>query len=336
MENILISVIVPAYNIEAYIERCLESIINQTYKLLEIIVVDDGSQDTTASKVSVFAAQDERIRLIRKKNGGVTSARLAGVQAATGEYIGFVDGDDLIDSDMYEHLLNNAVKYHADISHCGYQMEFPNRVDYYYNTGRLLHQNNLTGLKDLLSGWFIEPGLWNKLFHRSLFDNLLKDNPVDLKIKINEDLLMNYFLFKESSLSVYEDWCPYHYVVRNNSATSASLSVQKLTDPIKVLKRLEEETKDNEELYHIVLQRMTSQLINLSSFDIQHRKDLIAVQLEARKMLKNRFYRVMKSHVCSTKNKILVLWVSIWPWSYGLVHKIYAHVTGKNKKYSVD
>ena len=336
MEKILISVVVPAYNIEAYIERCLQSILNQTYRLLEIIVIDDDSQDNTALKVLAYAAKDKRIRLIQKKNGGVTSARLAGIQAASGEYIGFVDGDDLIESDMYERLLNNAIKYHADISHCGYQMVFPNRVDYYYNTGCLQQQDNLTGLKDLLSGSFIEPGLWNKLFHRSLFDPLLQDNLVDLKIKINEDLLMNYFLFKESRLSVYEDWCPYHYLVRNNSATSASLSVQKLTDPIKVLKCLEKETKDNGELYQIVLQRMASQLINLSSYDMQHQKELVDVQRKARRMLKDRFCEIMRSQVCSMKNKIFVLWVLIWPWSYDLVHKIYARVTGIEKKYSVD
>lgn len=336
MEKILISVIVPVYNIETYIERCLQSIINQTYRFLEIIVVDDGSQDNTVLKVLSYVAIDKRIKLIKKKNGGVTSARLTGIQASSGEFIGFVDGDDLIESDMYERLLNNAVKYHADISHCGYQMVFPNRVDYYYNTGRLLQQNNLDGLKDLVSGSFIEPGLWNKLFHRSLFKNLLQNNHMDLEIKNNEDLLMNYFLFKESKMSVYEDWCPYHYLVRNNSATSASLSMQKLTDPIKVLKYLEEETKDNKELYQIVLQRMALQLINLSSFNVQHQKDFTDVQRKARRMLKNRFCNIMKSQVCSIKNKIFVLWVLIWPWSYGLVHKIYAHISGIEKKYSVD
>lgn len=336
MEKILISVIVPVYNIEAYIERCLQSILDQTYRLLEVIVVDDGSQDNTALKVLSYAAMDKRIKLIQKENGGVTSARLTGIQAASGEYIGFVDGDDLIESDMYERLLSNAVKYHADISHCGYQMVFPSRVDYYYNTGCLRQQNNLAGLKDLLSGLFVEPGLWNKLFHRSLFDHLLQDNLVDLEIKNNEDLLMNYFLFKESRLSVYEDWCPYHYLVRNNSATSASLSVQKLKDPVKVLKYLEEETKDNGELYQIVLQRMALQLISLSSFDVQHQKSFMDVRHKARRMLKDRFYKIMRSQVCSMKNKIFVLWVLIWPQSYGLVHKIYARVTGIEKKYSVD
>src|SRR5699024_11032388 len=106
-------------------------------------VVDDGSEDNTVEVIRAYADRDRRIRLIQKANGGVTSARLMGIQAAEGEYIGFVDGDDTIDADMFERLLKNAKKYHADISHCGYQMVFPNRVDYYHNTGRMIQQNNI-------------------------------------------------------------------------------------------------------------------------------------------------------------------------------------------------
>lgn len=130
----LISVIVPAYNIENYIENCLESIIRQTYKNLEIIVIDDGSTDNTGKIIDNFSNFDKRIKVIHKKNEGVSKARLLGVEESKGEYIGFVDGDDQIEKYMYEHLLNNALKYRADISHCGYQMNFPDgHVDYYYN-----------------------------------------------------------------------------------------------------------------------------------------------------------------------------------------------------------
>ena len=224
MEDIIISVIVPAYNIDTYIGRCLESLMKQTYTNLEIIVVDDGSTDKTGEVIEKYAVMDRRITPIHKKNGGVSSARLTGIDRATGLYIGFVDGDDYVEPEMFEHLLSNAVQYHADIAHCGYKMIFPNgHIDYYYNTKKLIMQNNMTGLKDLVSGVFVEPGLWNKLFSKRLFDNLSEHEQIITSVKINEDLLLNYFLFRKAKLSVYEDICPYNYILRQNSAVTSSV-----------------------------------------------------------------------------------------------------------------
>ena len=136
----MISVIVPAYNLERYIERTIRSILRQTYQDIEIIVVDDGSKDQTAEVVKRLVEQNpEKIELIQIPNGGVTNARLTGVKQAKGEWIGFVDGDDEIEPDLYELLLNNAIKYQADISHCGYQMVFEDgRVNCFHNTGCLM------------------------------------------------------------------------------------------------------------------------------------------------------------------------------------------------------
>ena len=97
-----ISVIVPIYNVKEYLDKCISSICNQTYKNLEIILVDDGSTDGSATICDAFAKKDDRIVVIHKENGGLTSTRKAGVNIATGKYIGFVDGDDWIDEDMYE------------------------------------------------------------------------------------------------------------------------------------------------------------------------------------------------------------------------------------------
>ena len=164
-KDIKISIVVPVYNLQEELPRCLNSILAQSYDNLEVIVVDDGSSDGSRKVICEYSKRDSRIVSLFKENGGVTNARLAGVEIATGDYIGFVDGDDEIESDMYELLINNALKYSADISHCGYQMVFPSRVEYYYNTGRIVQQDKITGLKDLLSGSFVEPGLWNKLYH---------------------------------------------------------------------------------------------------------------------------------------------------------------------------
>lgn len=334
--KVKVSIIIPVFNIAPYIDKCLRSVLRQTLEEIEVIIVDDGSTDNIKSKIKAYETRDCRVKLIQKENGGVTSARLAGVRQASGEYIGFIDGDDIIEPNMYERLLNNAVKYNAEISHCGYQMVFPNRIDYYYNTGIILQQDTITALKDLISGEFIEPALVNKLFHKRLFHNLINNKLMDLSIKYNEDLLMNYFLFRECQNAVYEDWCPYHYIIRPNSATSAAINVQKLTDPIKVLKRLETETLGNKELQHIVLRRLTYQLVVVSSENMERKKDLLAVQQKCRKELNKRLHEIMRCPACNQKNKLAALWVSIWPWSYGIVHKIYAHITGIDKKYSVE
>ena len=136
-----ISVIIPAYNIENYLARTLDSVLAQTYTNLEVIVVNDGSKDGTGAVIDAYAGRDGRIKAIHKENGGVSSARLRGVAEATGDWIGFVDGDDFVEPDMYQRLLDNARIHDAQISHCGYKMVFPSgKIDYYYNSGKLVVQ----------------------------------------------------------------------------------------------------------------------------------------------------------------------------------------------------
>ena len=337
MNNIIISIIIPAYNISQYIGACLESVAQQTWRDMEIIVVDDGSTDHTAQIVEHYAEKDQRIRLIRKKNGGVTSARLMGVRQAVGDYIGFVDGDDVIEPDMYERLLTNAINYQADISHCGYQMVFPDRVDYYYNTGLLAKQERTEALKALLSGERIEPGLWNKLFQKSLFHRLLHDNIMDATIKNYEDLLMNYYLFKESRLSIFEDWCPYHYLVRKGSAATSRVNAYKLLDLIRVIEILMKETKNDEELQMILLQRLLRLQIGLATMPARKSKDeILPYKRRAKLFIKNNIWECLKKQGIDVKLKVMLFWVSIWPWSYEKVHIVYNSITGNDKKYNVD
>lgn len=228
----MISVIVPAYNIENYIARTLDSILAQSFPDLEIIVVDDGSQDGTGAVIDRYAAaHPNRLIALHIPNSGVTNARLTGVGHASGEWIGFVDGDDVIEPDMYERLFDNARKHNADISHCGYQMIFEDdRVNFFHNTGVTEDHNRTDALRELLCGRRIEPGLWNKLFRRSLFQGW----EMDRTIRINEDLLMNFYLFSAADKVVYEDWCPYHYMVRGASATRVRLNTHRIYDPIRV------------------------------------------------------------------------------------------------------
>ncbi len=335
--NDLISIIIPAYNIGDCLAGCLDSVLAQTHTNIEVVVVDDGSKDHTAEVMRTYAAKDTRIKAIYKENGGVTSARLRGVAEALGEWIGFIDGDDYIEPMMFERLLQNATDYNADISHCGYQMVFPNgRVDYYYNTGRLAQQDTLTGLKDLLEGSFVEPGLCNKLFHKSLFHSLLHGERMPADIKTNEDLLMNYYLFKASSKSIYEDICPYHYVLRKGSAATSKLNEHKLRDPIRVLDIIYQDTINMTDVQKVVQARRAYQMINIVTLPFKDQKELIKpYRCEMRKRLRRELKPIFQNNHCSKKVKWMALWATVWPWSYGAVHCLYGLISGKAHKYDV-
>lgn len=334
----MISVIVPAYNIAAYVEKTLASISAQTYDNLEIIVVNDGSTDDTGRILDRVKQNDHRMKVIHKENGGVTSARLRGVAEASGDWIGFVDGDDYVEPQMYERLMNNALSYQADISHCGYQMVFPKgHVDYYYNSGRLEQFDQETGLKALIEGSYIEPSLDNKLFHRKLFDRLLSDDLMDTSIRINEDVLMNYYLFREAKSSVYKDVCPYHYLLRENSAATSGVSEHKLKDPLKVTRILYEETKALPSVHAAAEGRYAYQLIHYSALVNYQQTGMVkAYRKEIRRELRSALLWILRSPGCSGKVKVMAVWTAIFPQSYAWVKKVYSKLKGHDRIYSLD
>lgn len=334
--NDKISIIIPAFNIQDYLGNTLDSVLAQSYDNLEIIVVNDGSKDNTGSILDDYAQKDSRIKAIYQENSGVTSARLCGIQAASGAYIGFVDGDDFIEPQMYMRLMENAKRFDADISHCGYQMVFPaGRIDYYYNTGRIVKQEGKQGCTDLLNGYFVEPGLVNKLYRRGLFFGL--DNWMDKSIKINEDLLMNFYLFRKAEKCVFEDVCPYHYVLRQGSAATAHLNKHKLKDPLSVLHILQKETTDIPEWNQIVERRVIYQLVNSATIQPGEQRELIVpFRREARRELRQRLWGALTGSSCEKKLKVMTFWAAVWPASYGWVHSVYAKATGLDKKYSVE
>lgn len=231
-----ISVIVPIYNVEPYLRTCLDSIRNQSHQDLEVILVDDGSPDGCAAICDEYAAMDDRFQVIHKSNGGVASARNAGLDVATGEWIGFVDPDDYIEQDMYEYLLNYAVKYHADLSVCGLRI----LVDGVQTNPWIAHYDEVRVLDkaqaiEIYLDRNMHDGCVNKLYRRELWENLRF--PV---YKIAEDLLAMWKIFQRANITVRLSDDKYVYCRRSGSATTAKKAQAILDDYNAVKKRYDE------------------------------------------------------------------------------------------------
>lgn len=318
----MISIIIPAYNIENYIEKALDSILMQTYKDIEIIVVDDGSTDNTAAIIDGYSEKHPAIKAVHISNGGVTNARLEGIKRAEGEYIGFVDGDDFIEPDMYELLMSNMLKHDADISHCGYKMLFADgRTSCFYNTGCVLEQNTAEGIRALLEGTLVEPGLWNKLFKKDLFKTLLNNVGIDKTIRINEDLFMNFLLFKEAKKSVFEDVCKYNYVIRKESASRQKLNKHKIYDPIKVrasiMKMANDENREDAERAYL------NTCINTYNALVLERSDEFK---DDKRVVRELIVRNdEKLHMLGRKRKLQAKIIIFFPCIYAPLYRIYVN-----------
>lgn len=313
-----ISVIVPVYNNAPWLPECLDSLEKQTYENLEIVVVDDGSQDETWEILQVFAQKNPRILPIHQENGGVTSARLRGVSQATGDWIGFVDGDDWVEPDMYERLLGNAKTYDADISHCGHRMDYPDGTTRcYYDTGVIRPQDRTLGLRDLLEESLVEPGLCNKLYRKNLFQNLEEKMPAG--IRNNEDLLMNFYLFSQAKQSVFEDFCPYHYRIREGSASHGKPNAHHIYDPIRVHERILEQCQESlrpDAQRALVHTTLFSYAQLCRGMEAEYKKDRERVRGLLQQQLS--FGKVLPR-----KDRLMTWVVSYMPWVFHGVYSVY-------------
>lgn len=174
MDQPLISVIIPVYKVEEYLDRCVQSVRKQTYTNLEIILVDDGSPDNCGAMCDALAQTDGRIRVVHKENGGLSSARNAGLDIMQGEYVGFVDSDDWIEQDMIEFLYDRMCRENAQISCCGIALCDDDKVLSYMNPNLLDEETLLTkdALRELTYNQRITNSVNDKLYQRTVFDKL--------------------------------------------------------------------------------------------------------------------------------------------------------------------
>lgn len=296
-----ISIIVPVYNVEKYLKKCIDSILTQTFEDFELILVDDGSPDNSGAICDQYAKKDTRVRVIHKENGGLSSARNAGIEVAQGKYLGFVDSDDYIAKDMYELLYNNIIKEDADMSICGiyhvYEGKEPKQ-----NSEKYMILNRDEAMVLIFHGNQISDHAVNKLYKKSIFSELRYPNG-----KYHEDSFTIVGILDQCEKVVVDTKQKYYYYHRDDSITSQTFSEKHLEyitaweqNEQKVLGR----SKDIDEAAHqrvcfanfLVLDKIVNANVEKT---ISETKDIV-------NYLKSNYWFIMKNSIF-TKNRKLAL-----------------------------
>lgn len=230
MQNPLITVIVPVYKTEKYLPRCIDSIVNQTYKNLEIILVDDGSPDNSGNLCDEIAKTDSRIKVIHKQNGGLSSARNAGLDIMTGDYVAFVDSDDFIELNMYELLLELLLSTNSQIAESGIVCDYPNGEHRYFNPdfsadSKSIAFSTTEALKELMIAKKVTNSACDKLFEKTIFEDLRFTEGIIL-----EDFDLMPRCIEKASSVCYTPLPLYHYIMTEQSIMRGEFRENRFTE----------------------------------------------------------------------------------------------------------
>lgn len=246
-EPIKISVIVPVYKAERYLERCLDSLLAQTHRNLEILLIDDGSPDRSGAICDEYAARDSRVTVIHQENGGPSAARNAGLAHVSGEYVTFVDSDDYIDADYCEYLLSLSVKHGADIVQCGALEEGSGGVRVLGPENDILLPEGLASMKG--RDWHAYGNAnWGKLYRREVIEAAR----FDTRCCIGEDLHFNFQALQRTKTIVLGSAARYHYVLTEGSLFRAAPSRERLLNCREMLQRAKGEFAHSADLTRLI------------------------------------------------------------------------------------
>lgn len=254
--NPLVSIIVPIYGIDRYIGACIESILDQTYKNLEILLVDDGSPDRCPEICDLYAKKDNRIKVIHKVNGGLVSARKAGLKVSKGEYVGYVDGDDWIEPSFYATMVDTILEYNSDIVVAGMSRDLFSSTSKInskipagnYEGTRLVKLKQNMMIFNTFSQIGVSTYVWNKLFKREKL--LCYQMTVDNDISIGEDAAVTYPYLMDCDRVSIIDSCEYHYRQREDSMLKQTIAYQKeVVGLAKLYAHLMEKSKDYPDVF---------------------------------------------------------------------------------------
>lgn len=235
MKNDKISIIVPVYNTEKYIKKCIDSILNQTYNNIELIIINDGSTDNSENIIKKIIKNKSNVIYKKIKNSGVAHARNVGLDLVTGKYVGFIDSDDYISKDMYKELYETAIKEKSDIVTSGYNKCYKDKEIQYFPKDKTVFGKSVIESKDIFLN--TNPYLPLKLFSM----DLIKKNNIkfDEDLRIFEDLLFCYKLYLVANKISYVDESYYNYNCNNGTSLTNSFSI-KMFDIFKAIDRLKE------------------------------------------------------------------------------------------------
>lgn len=303
--NIKISIIVPVYNSEKYLEKCLKSIVNQTYENIEIILVNDGSTDNSKKICEHFEKNDRRIILINQDNKGVSAARNIGIELSTGKYITFIDSDDFVAQNYIEDLYKQCNDKNADLSICG-----TNDID---NNKKIIKTSikysNIVdakeAMKELLNEKYYTGVVWAKMYKKDLF----KDIKFNKKIKIAEDLDVLYRVIDKCNLiNIDTSKKLYYYRIRENSATAVNYN-KDWNNEIKICKDIISFIKNRyPDILDFAIKRYirinVTCINNIMKNNLNKKEELIELQKNIKKYKKN--YLINKNITIRNKLKYLV------------------------------
>lgn len=257
--NELISIVVPIYNVEDYLKRCVDSIINQTYSNIEIILVDDGGKDKCGAMCDEYENIDDRIKVIHKPNGGLSDARNKGIDIANGEYIAFVDSDDYIAVDFIETLYKLCKENDSDISQCGFEKVYGDEFVENVQDNNPVTRSNIQQLEYAYSKDEVESiVVWNKLYKRVLFNEIRF--PFG---KINEDEFTTYKLFYKANKVTTIGRKLYGYFMSDNSIMRSSYNLKRLH----YIEAVEERMEFFKKIDNKLLIESTEQNLNFALID---------------------------------------------------------------------
>lgn len=313
----MISVIVPVYNVKSYLKKCIESILNQTYSNLEIILVDDGSTDGSNEVCKYFERLDSRIRLIEKENGGLSSARNAGLEVAKGDYISFIDSDDWIEKDFIENLLFLLEKYNADISQCSFVRDNGTRAPKIYKDTTSKVISGKEALKNLYNRrtYLNTVVMWNKLYKKKIFEKMRFEEGI-----INEDEAIIHEILYSLNRVVINSSTLYHYYVRSNSIMQSEFSLKKLDSIYVYEKRISYFLEKNEkELHAMTLPIYFRTLLNVGSgifnSNIENKEIYL---LDINQKINNNIALFKKNNYMQGLSKLLLIFYRVKP-NFGFI-----------------
>ena len=289
MKNDLISIIIPVYKVEKYLEKCIESVLKQTYTNLQVILVDDGSPDNCGKICDEYAKKDSRIEVIHKVNGGLSDARNVGIAKAKGKYIGFVDSDDYIKEDMYEILINLIKEYDADVSICNLYDVIEGKEYIRNKENGIKEYNRIDILKEVLLDKNIQSYAWNKLYKKELFNEI--KYPIGKKY---EDIGTTFYIFEKCNKVVVTSEPEYYYLKRADSLVNNVTESTVLDYTEIIIQRYLYTQKNIEELRKYNNYYLAKTLITAHN-DIELLGSISEKMQEKYKELYNLVYNIMKN-----------------------------------------